>query len=356
MKKKWAVLPLLLAAGLLLGGCFGEAAKEPIQETAKEASVYDKSDIAMGTVVTERIYTQGEDQTSEIIELLSEVEHRYLSWREADSDIGKINQLAGNGPISVNGPTMGYLKETLQIAEKSNGAFDPTMGELTQLWDVEAKNPQVPSGKKIRQYLKDSGYEKIQIDSVQNQVELEDDCSIDLGAVGKGIGCDETARFLKEDPKVQGAVIAVGGSILTLGSKLDGTSWKVAIRDPRGGQEDLLGMLDLEGENYVSTSGDYEKYFMQDGKRYHHILDPATGYPADAGLISVTVLGENGLVSDGLSTACFVLGMEKGIELLKEYQAEGIFVDGEKQVYVTEGLMENFELTASGYVVFPLSS
>lgn len=350
MKNKWMALLFLVATGMILSGCSKEAAGEP--------EIYDKSDIVMGTVVTERIYTQGEDTTSEIIELLSEIEHRYLSWRKEDSDIGKINQQAGKGQAPVDEQTMGYLEQTLQIAEKSQGAFDPTIGELSLLWDVEAENPKIPGEKKINQCLQNRGYEKIRMgsDNGQDWVELEERCSIDLGAVGKGIGCDETAKFLKEDEQVQGAVIAVGGSILTLGSKPDETSWKVAIRDPRGTQEDLLGVLDLEGENYVSTSGDYEKYFMQDGKRYHHILDPSTGYPADTGLISVTVLGENGLISDGLSTACFVLGMEKGAELLEKYQAEGIFVNEEKQVYVTEGLMENFELAASGYIVFPLSS
>lgn len=350
MKNKWKILLLFATTGILLGGCSKEAAGEP--------KIYDKSDIAMGTVITERIYTQGEDTTSEIIELLSEIEHRYLSWRDAGSDIGKINGQAGEGKVPVDEQTKGYLEESLGIAEKSQGAFDPTIGELSVLWDVEAENPRIPGDKEINQCLQNSGYEKIRMgsDDGRDWVELEDRCSIDLGAVGKGIGCDETAKFLKEDDRVEGAVIAVGGSILTLGSKPDETSWKVAVRDPRGDQEDLLGVLDLEGENYVSTSGDYEKYFMQDGKRYHHILDPSTGYPADNGLISVTVLGENGLVSDGLSTACFVLGMEKGAELLEEYQAEGIFVNEEKQVYVTEGLAENFELVASGYIVFPLSS
>lgn len=323
-----------------------------------EPGVYDKSAIAMGTVVTERIYTKGEDRTSQVLDLLSQTEHRYLSWREEDSDIGRVNLQAGKGRVPVDGQTAGYLEETLGISEESGGAFDPTMGELTRLWDVEAEDPRLPSPKKIRGFLKNTGYEKIHLgmEDGQDWVELEEGCSIDLGAVGKGIGCDEAAAFLKEDPKVQGAVIAVGGSVLTLGGKPDGTPWKVAVRDPRGGQEELLGVLELEGEHYVSTSGDYEKYFIQDGKRYHHILDPSTGQPADAGLISVTVLGENGAVSDGLSTACFVLGMEKGAGLLAGYDAEGIFVDQDKNVYVTEGLMGNFELEASGYVVFPLSS
>lgn len=351
MIKKKSALLFFFAAGILLSGC---SQADP----DKEPDVFDKSDIAMGTVVTERIYTRGEDRTSEILDLLSQTEDRYLSWREEDSDIGKANLQAGQGHVLVDAQTAGYLEEALQIAEKSGGAFDPTMGELTRLWDVEAEDPQIPSKKKIRQFLKDTGYEKIRLGAEDGQdwVELEEGCSIDLGAVGKGVGCDEAAAFLKEDPNVQGAVIAVGGSVLVWGDKPDGTPWKVAVRDPRGEPEDLLGVLALEGEHYVSTSGDYEKYFIQDGKRYHHILDPSTGQPADAGLISVTVLGENGAVSDGLSTACFVLGREKGAELLERYDAEGIFVDQDKKVYVSEGLMENFELEASGYVVFPFSS
>lgn len=348
MEKKLSILMVSLAIGILAGGCSGEPARDP--------EAYHLSNTAMGTLVTETIYTTGENPASSVMDLLTEIEDKYLSWREEDSDIGKANLRAGEGQTEVDGKTMEYLEETLQLSRDSGGAFDPTMGELTRLWDVEAENPRVPGRKKIRQCLRDSGYEKIHPASGgAHQVELEKGVSIDLGAVGKGIGCDEAAELLGADSQVQGAVVAVGGSVFTLGSKPDGSPWNVAVRDPRGGQEELLGVIRLEGEKYVSTSGDYEKYFIQDGKRYHHILDPSTGYPADSGLISVTVLGKDGLISDGLSTACFVLGMEKGAELLEKYQAEGIFVDEEKQVYVTDGLMENFELSAPGYVVFPLS-
>lgn len=352
-KRRSRILLSFLAAGVLLSGCMQQ---EQVQE--QEAAVYDESSIAMGTVVTERIYTKGEDPTAKVLDILSQIETEYLSWREEDSDIGKINAQAGKGRVPADGQTIGYLLEALTLAEKSGGAFDPTMGRLIRLWDVEAEDPKIPPRDEIGRLLDESGYEKIHVGAKESQgwVELEKGASIDLGAVGKGIGCDEAAAFLKKDPQVEGAVIAVGGSILTLGAKPDGTSWKVAVRDPRGTQEELLGVLELEGEQYVSTSGDYEKYFIQDGKRYHHILDPATGYPADQGLISVTVLGENGAVSDGLSTACFVLGLEKGAELLEEYQAEGIFVDKDRHVYVTEGLQEKFELEASGYVVFPFPS
>lgn len=346
-----SIFPLFfLTAGIFLSGCSKSPAKEP--------TAYDNSDIAMGTVVSQRIYSRGADKTGEILDLLTQTEHRYLSWRQEDSDIGKINQQAGKEPADVDAQTMAYLKESLTLAEKSGGAFDPTMGKLTRLWNVEAENPRVPSKEEIQPLLDESGYGKIHLkdEDGQCQAALEKGCSIDLGAVGKGIGCDEAAALLEKDENAQGAVVAVGGSVLTWGAKPDGTDWKVAIRDPRGEAEDLLGVLSLTDENYVSTSGDYEKYFIQDGKRYHHILDPATGRPADAGLISVTVLGENGLISDGLSTACFVLGFEKGAELLEKYDAQGIFVDEEKKVYVSEGLTDLFDLEASGYIVFPFPS
>lgn len=364
MKKKLSIMAVFLSGFLILGGCSKEAAppeeteqNETVsEETApEEPEVYHLSDTAMGTLVTETIYTAGEDPSAQVMELLRDVEKRYLSWREPDSDIGKLNHQAGQGRTQVDGKIRAYLEETLQLSQDSGGAFDPTLGQLSLLWDVEAENPRVPQEKKIRQCLKKSGYEKIHLDGSE-WAELEKGVSLDLGAVGKGIGGDEAAAFLREDPQIQGGVIAVGGSVVTLGSKPDGSPWKVAVRDPRGGEDEFLGVLTLEGEGYVSTSGDYEKYFMEGGRRYHHILDPFTGYPADSGLISVTALGENGLASDGLSTACFVLGMEKGAKLLEKYQAEGIFVNEEKQVYVTEKLMKNFELTADGYVVFPLSS
>ena len=126
----------------------------------------------------------------------------------------------------------------------------------------------------------------------------------------------------------------------------------MAVTDPLHSGESYMGVLALEGENYVSTSGDYEKYFEQDGVRYHHILDPKTGYPAESGLISVTIVTKNGLLSDGLSTACFVLGLEEGMELIEKYQAEAVFIDKNYNVYVSEGLQDKFQITEE-QMLFP---
>lgn len=138
---------------------------------------------------------------------------------------------------------------------------------------------------------------------------------------------------------------------MTYGEKPDGSAWKIALTDPRNTEGDYLGAVSLEGESYLSTSGDYEKYFIEDGVRYHHILNPSDGYPVHNGITSVTVVCGRGLNADGLSTACFVLGIEKGSALLKKYGADGIFVDEKNCVYLTEGMEDRFELLQDSYEV-----
>ena len=207
------------------------------------------------------------------------------------------------------------------------------------------------------QEMNDAIEENIQIEEAGKTIAMGAGCTLDLGAVGKGSACDVAREYLKEQDGVQGAVIAVGGSILTYGRKPDGTAFRVAVQNPDEENGSYMGVIDLTGTACVSTSGDYEKYFVQDGKRYHHILDPATGYPSESGLSSVTVVcpdaGEwkeyAGLLSDGLCTACFVLGKEKGMELLEQYGMEGVFIDKERQVTVTDdGTGFDLETVRSG--------
>lgn len=308
-----------------------------------------QSDIAMGTIVSANLHTtgteeQGTEIATEIFSKLKEIEKTYISWREEESEIACVNESAGNSEgAEITGKMEEYLTQTLEIAQKSNGALDPTIGELSRLWDIDGENPRVPKQEEIDALLKNEGYKNI---TCSNQkVQLKENASIDLGAVGKGIGCDEAYLLLSQQKEITGAVVSVGGSILTYGAKEDGSPWSVAVTDPLHSGENYMGVLSLEGENYVSTSGDYEKYFEQDGIRYHHILDPKTGYPAESGLISVTIVTNNGLLSDGLSTACFVLGLTEGMELVEEYQAEAVFIDENYNVYVSEGLKDKFQIT-----------
>ena len=228
--------------------------------------------------------------------------------------------------------------------------MDPTMGKIIRLWDIDGEDPHIPEEKELNTLLKKVGYNKITLDG--NKVTLPAGMTLDFGAAGKGIGCDAAEQVLEKEKEVSGMILNLGGSsVMSYGSKPDGSAWQVAVTDPRDTEGDYLGVVALKGTEFLSTSGDYEKYFIEDGVRYHHILDPSIGYPARSGLTSVTVVCDNGLDADGLSTACFVLGREKGEKLLEKYHADGLFVDDSGHVWLTEGMKERFQLLKDTYSI-----
>ena len=397
MKKR--ILSIIMAGCLLLSMTSCSSNKGNTKPASEQTTVntststtspqeYSKTDFVMSTVLSEKIYGT-KDVTTEIKEELDKLEKDQLSWRKDSSVVSKINADAQKGiKTRLDSDMTSWVEDSLELAKRSNGAFDPTIGRLTRLWNIEGDNPKVPSKQEIKNTLEDTGYTKIHLEKAESQntantkknvdkdikdntaknketseetskntnenesvssIYIGDKCTLDLGAVGKGIACDVVQDYLKKQKKVSGAVIAVGGSILLYGSKADSSNWNVAVQNPRGQDGEAMGVLSLSGTTNVSTSGDYEKYFMQDGKRYHHILDPSTGYPADSGLISVTIVSDSGLLSDGLSTACFVLGKEKGEKLLETYGAEGVFIDQNKKVTVTKGLKDKFTILDKEY-------
>ena len=316
---------------------------------APEVNTYSKTDFAMDTVVSETLYTTGEDITADVITALKDVETNLISWTEEGSQIYKINQNAGN-TTTVSDETAGYLKQVLDLSEASGGAMDPTMGKVIRLWDIDGENPHVPAEDDLKSLLADVGYDKVILNG--NDVTMPEGVTLDLGAAGKGIGCDAAKKILDADKDVSGMILNLGGSsVMSYGSKPDGSAWQVAVTDPRDTEGDYLGVVTLNGTEFLSTSGDYEKYFIEDGIRYHHILDPSTGYPARSGLTSVTVVCDDGLDADGLSTACFVLGKDKAEELLKKYNADGLFVDDSGHVWLTEGMKERFQLLKDTYSI-----
>lgn len=316
---------------------------------ASDIEKYTNADFAMDTVVSETLYTSGADINTQIGEKLREMETTLLSWTEENSQISQLNNADGK-TMEVSDDLAADLEKIRQLSQDSDGAFDPTLGKIIRLWDIAGENPHVPDQSEIDTLLPEVGYEKIQVDG--NNVTLLDGCTLDLGAVGKGMGCDQIMDYMQTQPDVVGMILNLGGSsVMTYGEKPDGSSWKVALTDPRDTEGDYLGAITLDANQFLSTSGDYEKYFIEDGIRYHHILDPKTGYPVQNGLTSVTIVCDQGYLADGLSTACFVLGLDAAKPLLEKYDAEAVFVDEDKNVYVTSGLMDKFELMKDGYVV-----
>lgn len=332
---------LLLTMSLACSGC---AAREP--------ELIQHVDTAMGTIISQSIYTAGAGTTvtEDIMAELARLEEKLLSRRLDTSEIYRLNQSAGEEEgRKLSQDMLGYLEQCLKVSEASEGTFDITIGDVVRLWDIDAwtladssEGYMLPAGQQIKEALSHTGYDRLGLEG--DRLLLPEGMSLDMGAVGKGIALDNIRDYLNNlqgEQKVTAAIISVGGSVLTYGGKPDGTSWNVGIVNPHNTAQNL-GYLSLTGEWCVSTSGDYERYVEVDGKRYHHIIDPRTGYPAANGVSSVTIVSRSGLESDALSTACFILGVEQGLKLAEALDGEAVIVDTQGGIHMTEGIKDLF--------------
>lgn len=340
-----AIIAILSIGGLIYLGVRMQGLKNENTETDTFTG------IAMGTAVKKTIYSESTAKSEEINKAvdrcLSDLENQ-ISVRVMGSEVAVCNSMhTVDGLYNLSDNLMEYLRQEMEIYKESNGAFSPCIRPITALWGIEEGETEVPEASLIEATLKNTNPVNIELRE-DGIVFHGENMLIDFGAVGKGIACDEIISTLA-GMEVQGAVISVGGSIVTYGDKGDGKGWRIGIRDPRGEEGDVLGILNLKGNKMISTSGDYEKYFEAGGKRYHHIFDPATGYPAESGLISVTIISDSGFLSDALSTACFVMGLEDGMAYAEQKGVDAIFVTLDKEVYVTKGIKKNFNLRADEY-------
>ncbi len=301
---------------------------------------------SMGSYVQQKVYGGDKQNAARAAAAaIAELENT-ISWRVEGSDIEKLALNAGGDYLAVKPVTYALLKLCKDVAELSGGAFDVTIAPISHLWDFDRGDEFVPEQSLIDELLPHVNYENILLGENDTAALKDKLTSIDLGGIGKGAACD-AAISIYEQSSVGGGIIAVGGSVGVYGGKLFGDAWNIAIRDPAS--TGTMAELKIR-EGFVSTSGNYEKAFTKDNVLYHHILDPKTGYPADSGLVSVTVKASSGALSDALSTASFILGLDEAKELLKKYDAEGIFIDNNRKVYVTEGIeAKDFKITENTY-------
>lgn len=296
-----------------------------------------KTDVAMGTVITVKAYGR---HTSEGVEnAVSAVKNldSLISKTVENSDISKIN---AESSADVNDKTVSVINKTLDVCRDSAGALDITVGNLSETWDIGGDNQRVPSDEELQKGLSFVGYQNIKISG--NSVSVPAGVHLDLGASGKGAGADEAVWALKNTKGVSGAVVSVGGTVGVFGKNPNSDHWGVGVRKPERDNTGYIAVIKLYKDSFVSTSGSYEKYFESGGKTYHHILSPFTGYPAESGLKSVTVVTyDSGVYADSLSTACFVLGYEKSISLLKKYSADAFFIMDDGSVKMTDGIKDN---------------
>ncbi len=267
---------------------------------------------------------------------VNNLDKNFLSRQSKDSSISALNRDHG-GKLSDR--FFDYIRILLDVYTTSGKKFDFTLGAVSDLWGF-GKEAKVPVAGELESVLSQTGAGKILLDG--HLVSFPEGIVLDFGSVGKGIALDVIRDDILKESHISKGVISLGGSVLTYGKK----DFRVAISSPSG--PGVMGVLTLP-ECCVSTSGTYERYFEEDGKRYHHILDPETGYPVDNGLVSVTVVSQSGILSDALSTACLACGLDDGMALAERYGCDAVFIDSEKNVYITEGLSDKIEITDNTY-------
>jgi thiamine biosynthesis lipoprotein len=267
---------------------------------------------------------------------IKRIEEQLSVWSR-ESKLSEINLSGGERPVQVPAELFGLIRESIRIARASRGAFDVTVQALGDLWDFHSPLFRLPDPDAVKDRLNLVDYRKIRLDQESSTVFLEKaGMQISLGGIAKGYAVDRAVDVLRRSG-VKGGIVSAGGDLLAFGKREDGGAWKVGVRNPRDPSKNICV---IPASNLaVATSGDYERYRVAGGRRYHHIIDPRTGYPS-RGCMSVTVVAERALEADALATAVFVLGPEEGGALLEKLQdVEGIIVDRDGKVTASSGLI-----------------
>ena len=307
----------MLACCLLLSAC--SSSREPIS----------KQGFLLDTVIQITLYDTGNESLLDESFAVREKYEQLLSKTVATSDVSRINQAEGK-PVTVSDETIALIQKSLTYSELSDGAFDITIAPLSSLWDFKDKKT-IPDSQDIEKAKNLVDYHTISI-SGNTVTLLNPKASIDLGAIAKGYIADKIKDYLVSK-NVKSGLINLGGNVLTIGTKPDGSAWNIGIQKPFDEQNAAITSVHLSDESVV-TSGVYERYFKQDGVIYHHILDAKTGYPFQNGLLGVTIISEQSVDGDALSTTCFALGLQKGMELIRSLpDIDAIFITDDYQLH-----------------------
>lgn len=310
------ILPCLLSAALIfsLTGC----TKPPAGESLEAFGTY------FDTIISIKIWGGDEKILDHCKEMCSQYEQLFSRTIET-SDISRINAAKGS-PVKADNETIELIEKGLYYSQLSNGSFDITIAPLSELWDIKNNPGKIPDAAAIEEAKSHVDYKNVLVEG--NTVTLKDpDAAIDLGGIAKGFIADKLKAYLKSEG-IEHGQIDLGGNLLTIGSKTDGSDFHIGIQKPFAKTNEAITTVDIHDQSVVS-SGTYERYFKKDGNIYHHLLNPQTGYPFDNGLLQVTIISDKSVDGDGLSTTCFALGLEEGTKLIES-------LDGIQAIFVTD--------------------
>lgn len=322
-------LASILTAVLFLTAC---------NNSYNEADMNREEFLAMDTYISLSAY--GENSEVALADARREIKsvESQLSVTDESSEVSRINQGAGEETV-ISEDAAQVIDFALYLNTLTEGAFDITLYPIVKEWGFTTGSYRIPDQEKINGLLKKTGSKNI--DFYDNVIFLPEGYAIDLGALGKGFAADKAAAALKEKG-VASALLSLGGNIQAIGSKPDGAPWNIGIQNPFG--DDNAAVLKVT-DKAVVTSGNYQRFFEENGKRYCHIINSETGYPVDNGLMSVTVIGESGLLCDGLSTSLFVMGEEKAVDFWRQQgDFEMIIITEDGRLLATEGIYEDLSV------------
>ena len=335
--RRWArriAAAVVLSLGMTIPAA---AAPSPLERT-----VYN----LLGTACTVRLYTGG---SAAILDAafarIAEIDAR-MTTNGTASEVDQINAAAGKKPVPVTSDVLTVIQRGLEYSRDGDGAFDITVEPLVKLWGIGSASARVPQPLEIKNALALIDFHRVSLDSKRSTVFLEKPgMGLDLGSVAKGYAADEVARLVRA-LGVATALIDLGGNVLTMGTKPDGSLWRIAIQNPDAPRGTKIGYVDIANGS-VTTAGTYERFFEKDGKRYFHILDARTGYPSWNGLSAVAIVAPDSVTADGYDTLVFTLGLDKGRHLVESMHGaiEAVFITEKREVYVTSGLSARFTLT-----------
>ncbi|WP_317856333.1 FAD:protein FMN transferase [Chakrabartyella piscis] len=337
--KKTLLFPLM--AALLLAGC-SEKREEAQKQLAmqKEENLHEVTTFAMDTVMMFHIYH--EDGDAILIEVEQEIRRleALFSITVSDSEIAQLNANAGIQAVDISPDTNGILTRGLEFASLTDEAYNMNISPIVSAWGFATdEGNRVPSLEELESVLPLTTPDGLVLEEDTAYLQ-EAGMSVDLGGIAKGYTADLVVDLLHEKGVTNGWV-SLGGNLSMLGTKTDGSMWELAVQNPIDAS-DYVGMISATDQSVV-TSGGYQRYFEEDGVIYHHIIDGKTGYPADSGLISVTIVSEDSTKADALSTALFVMGLEESLDLWRmEQDFEAIFVTEDGRVVATEGIADRF--------------
>ena len=330
MKKR-----LVMIAGVCV--CTLIAAAGLYQNYSKNEK-YQKQLFAMDTYMEFTAYGRGGQQAVE--KAAKEVQRldALLSAQNEESQVYALNQ---RGSLEVSDDLAEIIQRGKEIFQETDGLFDDTIYPLMELWGFPTGEYHVPSGEEIENLLPDVDGGTVEISG--NTVTLGEGQQIDLGGIAKGYTGEKLTEIF-QGYGVSSAMVSLGGNIQAIGTKPDGSSWRVGISDPKGSQQDYAGVLQVQNEAVV-TSGGYERYFEEDGRTYIHIIDPRTGYPVENDLLSVTIVSPDGTLADGLSTALYIMGYDKAVQFWEQHQDEFdvILITADEQIHVSKKLQDSFQ-------------